>query len=171
MQRQSGDDGGDRDARAYWSPVHSRLGQKGSPDDAVPAPAQAFHDDGFPPFACIDGAGDTARERACDGAARSIRIVIGSPQQRTGSGTEDNRSGGFLIELALIAGERVTVGKVGSEGGRGRTVQYRRVVRTAVSAGADQNGQKAERKSCVFHEIYPEEQRVLRAEAVCTGQG
>jgi hypothetical protein len=127
----------------------------GSPDNAVPAPAKAFHDDGFPPFACIDGAGDTARERAGDGAARRIRIVIGSPQQRTGTGTEENRAGGFLIELALIAGERLTGGKVGSEGGRWRTVQYRRVVRTAVSAGADQKGQEAERKSCVFHGISP----------------
>lgn len=75
-----------------------------SSDHSVPAPAQAFHDDGFPPFACIDGAGDTAHERAGDGAARRVRIVIGGAQQRTGTGTEDSRSGGFLIELALIAG-------------------------------------------------------------------
>jgi hypothetical protein len=79
----------------------------------VPAPAKAFHDDGFAPLACIDGAGDTSGERAGDSATRGIRTVIGGSQQRTGTGTQNGRAGGFLVELALIAGERLTGGKVG----------------------------------------------------------
>jgi hypothetical protein len=109
----------------------------------VPAAAQALHDDGFAPLACVDGAGDPAGQRAGDGAACGIRIVIRGSQQRTGTGTEDGRACGFLVELALIAGERLTGGKVGLEGGRGRAVKDRRIVRTSIGAGAREDGQKA----------------------------
>jgi hypothetical protein len=74
------------------------------------------------------------------GPARRIRIVIGGAQKCAGSGTEDGRGGSFLIELALIAGERLTGGQVGLEGDRGRTVQYRRVICTTVGAGSDKDG-------------------------------
>jgi hypothetical protein len=51
-------------------------------------------------------------ERAGDGAARRIRIVIGGSEQCAGTGSEDNRACGFLIELALVAGKRLAGGQV-----------------------------------------------------------
>jgi hypothetical protein len=110
----------------------------------VPAAPQAFHDDGFPPLACVDGAGDTSGQRAQDSATRGIRIVIRGSEQSAGTGSQNGRACGFLIELALIAGKRLTGGKVGLEGGRGRAVQDRGIVGTTIGAGARRTGRRPE---------------------------
>jgi hypothetical protein len=110
----------------------------------VTASAQTLHDDGFAPLACIDGTGDTSGQRARDGAARRVRIVIGGPEKGTGAGTEDSRAGGLMIEVALIAGKRLAGGKVALEGRCGRAVEDRSVVRTASGAGSQKDRKEAE---------------------------
>jgi hypothetical protein len=119
----------------------------------VPAAAQAFHDYRLASLACVHGACDTARQRACDEAACRVRIFIRGSEKRTGASTEDGRARSLLIELALTAGQRLACGQVGSECGRGRAVEDRRVVRTAITAGSDKYGQKAKRNRDVFHRV------------------
>jgi hypothetical protein len=115
MQRPSGGVGDDKEQSSSWSPVLSKL-EHVSSDHAVPAAAQAFHDDRFSPLACIDGARDASGQSACDGAACRIRIVIRSPDQGAGTGAENGGPGRFLIELALIPGEGLAGSKIAPEG-------------------------------------------------------
>ena len=67
----------------------------------------------------------------------SIAVIVEFAKQCPGTRAHHGRSGSFLIELPLVAGQRLARGKVALEGRRRGTVQNGCVVRAAVSAGAN----------------------------------
>jgi hypothetical protein len=108
-----------------------------SADDAVAAATQAFENDSLAPFARIEGSGHATRQRTGDGAFESIAVIVEFAKQCPGTRAHHGRSGSFLIELPLVAGQRLARGKVALEGRRRGTVQNGCVVRAAVGAGAN----------------------------------
>lgn len=100
-----------------------------SADDAVAAATQAFENDSLAPFARIDGAGH--------GPLQGIAVIVEFAKQCPGTRAHLGRSGSFLIELSLVAGQRLARGKVALEGRRRGAVQNGGVVPAAVGAGAN----------------------------------
>ncbi|KMW59661.1 hypothetical protein AIOL_004643 [Candidatus Rhodobacter oscarellae] len=76
------------------------------------AAAQAFDDNGFPPFAGIDGSSRASGECAENGTAKSVALIINLAQNSAGPGSQCSSADGCLIKLALVARQRLAGGKI-----------------------------------------------------------
>lgn len=81
-------------------------------DDAVAAAPQAFDDDRLAPFCDINRAGQAARERPRQRAAKRL-FAVGFRQNGARTGTEQGRGDTLPVELVLIAGEGATGRQIG----------------------------------------------------------
>ena len=115
------------------------------------AATQAFENDGLAPFARIDCAGHTTSQGTGHGATKRIAVVVEFAKQCTGTGAQYRRPGGFLIELPLVAGQRLARGEVALERGRWGAIQNGGVVCPAVGAGGEQQGSGSDCRDRGFH--------------------
>ena len=72
-------------------------------DNRVAAAPQAFHNNGFTPFAGVHGTGCPPRKCSYDGPAQSVAIIIDLAKNSPRTGTQDSGPKRFFIELVLIA--------------------------------------------------------------------
>lgn len=119
------------------------------------APAtQAFDDNGFTAVPGMGCTGDAPGQCPGDGTACGISLVIGGAQKRPGTSPKKGRASGFLVELMLSAGQRLTFRQIRAESGGDGAVKDRCVIGAAIGAGHQTKGQEGGKKDR-FHWDYP----------------